>query len=151
MDKCKAVVKEAGIIPDLQLAIQVKDDQGKKKGVKGTGPHRVKLLEDHVVMGTDYQTGVERHEIKLIVEENGQKKQYCFPVKDKKNNVHYLVQRFAEVKPGDEVILEFKKRGIKGFIEVIRIGEDQEPENSDDDIPVIEDDSQEPFPDDFGK
>jgi len=143
MDNCKEIIAKAGIIPDLQLAIQITDEAGNKKGVKGTGPHRVKLIDDKVVMGSDYLTGAERHEVMLIVEEDGQKKKYCFPVKDKKGGVHYLVQKFADIKPGEEVILEYKKCGAKGYIDVQKVEKNYVPEI--DDIPVIEDEEDEKY------
>jgi hypothetical protein len=121
MEKSKELVKKAGIIPQLQLAIKIKLENGKIGGTKSTGPHKVKVLEEKVVMGTDYQTGQEREEMKYILEENGEKKSYNVPVKDKQGNLHYLIQRFAEVEPEEEVVLEARQKGIKTYISLERL------------------------------
>ena len=118
METSQEIVKKAGIVPDLQLATKVDGV------VRGTGPHSVKFVSDKIVMGTEYETGKERHEVQYIVEENGEKKKYQVPVKDKNNEVHYLVQRFAELSAGEEVILEYKRKGVKGYIEVKRMGQE---------------------------
>jgi hypothetical protein len=38
------------------------------------------------------------------------------------NDPHYLVQALSEVEPGEELILEMKKAGVKSYIEVTRVG-----------------------------
>jgi hypothetical protein len=111
-------MKKAGILPKLRLGI--KKEGG---GVESTGPHQVRILEDKIVPGIDKETGKQIHEVKYILEENGEKKEYRVPVKDKAGELHYLVQRLSEIPEGGEVILEMKKRGIKNYIEVTTIGE----------------------------
>jgi len=127
------ILKKANIVPDLHLAIKT------KKGVQGTGTHQVKMISDRIIKGTDYQTGKERLEVEYLLEENGEKKKYSVPMKDKNGEVHYLVQRLAEVEEGEEIILEYKRQGLKGFIQIERIGSVSEPKEIKDlDIPVIE-------------
>ena len=46
--------------PFLQLATQIKDEDGKKKGVRGTGPHTVKFISDKVVNGENFKTKEKR-------------------------------------------------------------------------------------------
>src|SRR3990167_8662605 len=116
MKTSQEVIKKAGIIPRLSLCEQILDEGGNKKGVRGTGVHKVKLLEDKVVMGKDFMTNQERYEMKYILEENGEKKFYSVPLRDKNNEVHYLVQRLSEFNEGDEIILEYKRKGLRGFI-----------------------------------
>lgn len=124
MQKSKELLKAAGVLPKLRLAIQKTDDKGKKLGVESTGPHRVKLLEDKIVPGIDKQTGKKIEEVLYLLEENGEKKEYRVPVKDRNTGqLHYLVQRLAEVPPEGEVILHCKKAGIKNYIEVIPVNE----------------------------
>lgn len=122
-DKSRELVKKAGIIPRLDLAPK------NEKGIATpNGPHKVKLLDEKAVMGTDYQTGVEREEMKYIFEENGEQKFYSVPIKDKNGELHYLIQRMADVELQDEIILEAKKRGLKTYIDVV----------VDEEIPVLE-------------
>lgn len=135
MQSSKDIVKKAGIIPKLQL--YVKDTKGIPQG---TGPHRVKLLADKEVPGTDPQTGVARQEVAYLVEEKGEKKSYHVPKLDKKGQIHYLVQRLAEVNEGEEVILEGKRKGIKNYTQVIRLSDSAVQEIADEDIPVINED-----------
>jgi len=130
-EKSRELVKKAGIIPRLDLAPK------NEKGVATpNGPHKVKLLEEKIVKGTDYQTGEEREEMKWIFEEKGKNCFYTVPVKNKNGELHYLIQRMAEVELLDEVILEAKKKGMKTYIDVQEV---DEKEDSDEEIPVIED------------
>lgn len=78
------------------------------------------------------------------MEENGHKKSYRVPKLDKKGEIHYLVQRFAEVNEGEEVVLEYKRKGLKGYIELIRVKnvEQTEVEDEDNEIPIINEDEQ---------
>ena len=116
-DTSKQLVEQAGIIQQLKLMIQLEEG-----GTKPTGPHTVKLLEEKAIMGNDPMTGKEREEIKWIFEENGAKKYYKVPIKNKEGELHYLIQRMAEVNIGDEIILEAKKKGIKNYIDLQKNG-----------------------------
>ena len=116
MKNSKALLKKAGILPKLRL--------GKKtdKGVESTGPHRVKMLEDKIKKGVNHE-GKEIDVVEYIVEENGEKKRYQTDLKNKSGELHYLVQRLAEIPEGNEVILEMKKRGVKNYVDVIPVGD----------------------------
>lgn len=101
-------------MPKLRLG--AKQEKG---GVKSTGPHRVKLLEDKIVRHNDRE-GKETEFVRYIVEENGEKKMYETRLKSKQTgDLSYLVQRLAEVNEGEEVILQMKREGAKNYIEVI--------------------------------
>ena len=130
------IVKQANIIPSLQLGVQQEGG-----GVKSTGRHTVKFLSDKIVMGTEFQTGKERHEVEYLFEEKGQSKKYRVPVKDKKDEVHYFIQRMAEVEIGEEIILEMKRKGNKNYIDFQRTLEEPTPTSEvfKDDIPIVED------------
>lgn len=141
MEKSKEIVNKAGIVPKLQLAVQLTDEFGNKKGVKGTGPHLVKLIGDKVVKGVDYQTSEDIYKVEYLLEEKGEKKVYFVPVKDKQGDVHYLVQRLAEIPEGTEIVLEYKRRGKKGYIEVKNLNGENEI-SPEDDIPVINDEDE---------
>jgi hypothetical protein len=75
----KEVLKEANIMPKLKLAIQTQGG-----GVKGTGPHRVKILSDEKRKDIDRDTGKEIDVIRFIFEEDHEKKYYDVDVLEKK-------------------------------------------------------------------
>lgn len=133
MKQSKEILNKAGIVPALRL--MVKD----QKGVPvSTGPHRVKMLSDKPSKDIDPQTGKERYVMIYYVEENGEKKMYKAKMHDKAGNVHYLVQRLAEVEEGEEIILESKRNGAKNYIQVLRTSDPSSVEMEDEeDIPVI--------------
>jgi len=91
----------------------------------------VKIIEDKLSKDLDPDTGKERHIVIYYFEENGERKMYVVPVKNKQGGVHYLVQKFSEFKTGDELILEGKKRGVKNYIAVIKVADGQEVEMED--------------------
>lgn len=128
MEKSKELVKQAGIIPDLRLFVQIKDENGKPKGTQATGPHRVKILSDKVIKSTEYETGKEIPAVEYIMEEDGEKKRYEVPVKDKRGDLHYLIQHLSEIPEGEEIILEGKKKGPRSYVAVTRISGTQEVE-----------------------
>lgn len=126
MKKSQDLVEQAGIKPKLNLAEKT------DKGVQGTGPHTVKLVSDRIVKGTEYETQKEIQEVEYTVEEDGVEKTYNVPVKDKLDKLHYLVQRLAQYNEGDIVVMEYKRKGIKGYIEVRKENEDTE------EVPVVD-------------
>ena len=134
MKNSQDILKKANITPKLKLAVKT------DKGVQGTGPHKVKFLKDKEAKGTDIN-GKERDEVAYLVEENGIPKSYRVPKFGKDGEIHYLVQRLADVEEGEEVMLEYKRKGIKGYIEVGKLNTHSR-EISDEDIPVINEDEQ---------
>jgi hypothetical protein len=62
---------------------------------------------------------------------------YDAPVLDKKGEVHYLIQRLGEMKEGQELMLEYKRAGMKGYIQVTPIDPAEEFE-IDEDEPTID-------------
>jgi len=129
------LLQKANIIPLLQLG--VKQEGG---GVKSTGSHKVKFISDKIIKGKDYQTGKEREEVEYLFEEEGLKKRYSVPIKNENDELHYFVQRMAEVKEGEEIIIEMKYKGSKNYIEFRRTEELEQSPQQDDDIPIIEND-----------
>jgi hypothetical protein len=125
----RELMQQAGILPKLRLGLKLP-----KGGVKPTGPHKVKILEDKILKKPD-QTGKEIEYVRYVVEENGEKKIYDTKLRDKNNGLSYLVQRFAEISEGEEVVLEMKKQGVKNYIEVTPAGQSAsvEVEEEDDD------------------
>ena len=72
------------------------------------------------------------------MEEQGQKKSYRVPKFGKDGQIHYLVQHLAEFNEGDEVILEYTRKGIKGYISVLPVTNEDKTEVEDDGIPVVD-------------
>ena len=140
MEFCKEVLdkasKEGDYVSSLQLFVKL--DSG---GTRATGAHKVKLISDKVIKGKDYKTKQEIYKIELLLEEDGVKKSYSFRMKDKDNpkKPHYLVERFANIKAGTEVILEGKKSGKASYIDVFVVeGQGEVSEEKEDNIPIIE-------------
>jgi hypothetical protein len=79
------------------------------------------------------------------VEENGERKKYKVPVKGKDGEPHYLVQRLAEIPEGQEIVLEYKRAGMKGYIEVMPVNDIStiEMDEEDEDAPIINADEDE--------
>ena len=125
-----ALMKSAGILPKLRLGNKT------AKGVVRTGSHKVKMLEDKIIKGSDPQTGKEIELVRYILEENGEKKYYDTKLRDKGGGLSYLVQRLSEVAEGEEVMLEMKKRGVKNYVEVTKLNDREAVEVEDHDEEV---------------
>ena len=132
MQTSKKLMSRAGIIPRLRLGNKLP-----RGGVKSTGPHRVRALEDKIIKKLDQSQGKEIEWVRYVVEEGGEKKIYDTKLKNKQGELSYLVQRFAEIKEGEEVILEMKKQGIKNYIEVT-------PANTSSRVEIDEEDETDP-------
>lgn len=133
METSKQILEKAGIKPKLQLGLKT------EHGVESTGPHTVKLLKDKETMGVD-EKGTEVPMIRYLVEEDGVMKTYDVrKFKKGTTDIHYLVQRFAGLAEGTEVVLEMKKKGIKNYIEVRAV--EPKDDEVEDDIPVINEDA----------
>lgn len=127
MKSSKELLVKANIIPKLRLAIK---EDGKPP--VPTGPHKVKIISDTIQNGKDH-TGKVIPIVRYIFEENGEKKRYDVPVKNNEGELHYLVQRLAEVEEGQEIIIEMKKKGIKNYVSVSVIGDSSDIEVGDHD------------------
>ena len=140
MTKSQELIKKATDegkmpLPFLKPAIQQKNEKGNNV-VVGTGPHKVKFISDRVINGRDFKTKVERLEMEYTFEEDGTKKRYSVALKNDNGEPHYFIQRMAEVESGDTITLEYKRDGLKGFIDVDRVL----GKASGDGIPIIEED-----------
>lgn len=116
MQASKELMKKAGVLPKLRLG-----DQLPKGGVKSTGPHRVKMLGDKLVMDIDPKTGKEAQYIRYLLEKDGEKMTYQTKVYDKEGNISYLVERLSQIPEGAEVILELRNSMKVTFIHVIEV------------------------------
>ena len=142
MESCKKILNKAvesgNYLPRLSLFVKLEGG-----GTRSTGKHNVKILGDKVVKARDFITKQEIYKIELLLEEDGIKKTYSFRMKDKDNpnKPHYLVERFANIEAGTEVVLEGKKSATGGkYVDVQVVGEPQEV--NEEDIPVVEEDGE---------
>lgn len=140
MKTSQAILKEAGIIPKLRLGAKT------AKGVKPTGQYRVRMIADKEVVGRDTQTGKEVPMLRYLLDvlmpdgKTWEKRIYQTKKFNKDTGeVSYLVQRFAEIPEGGEVILEMKKQGVKNYVDVRDVGEASVVEHDEgEDIEVVE-------------
>ena len=139
MDKLKKLVDKS---PQLQSAraqyLNIKD---------AGGPIRVKLVGCENAKNREYETGREIQGVHLLFEQNGLSKKYFVPTLGKDGKFHYLIERFAEIEEGAELVLEFKRKkgSVQGFIDVRFADEGEQVKVDskgviDDDIPVINED-----------
>lgn len=121
MEKSLELIKKANVTPILRLA-----QQNENGTVQGTGRHIVTLVKDALAKRVNPRTGKEEYIIWYYVKENDIEKRYAVPVKDTNGELHYLIQRLGVLKPGTQVALEYKRKGIKGYIDVEVLSEDSE-------------------------
>ena len=133
MEKSQALVDEAGIMPFLKLFVEVEGKKGGPGGTKPTGPHEVKVLRDRVISAKDYQTGDEIPVVEYLLEEDGKEVRYQVTVKDKKGELHYLIQRLAEVEKDEVIVLEGKKGKNSSYVEVRR-----DTESGGEELPTVD-------------
>jgi len=141
-------------LPWLKLAKKVIKENGSFGGVKGTGPHKVKFVNDRAVKGQDYRTKEERMEVEYIFEENGEQKRYRVPVFNKKGELYYFVERMKDFNYGDVLVLEYKKLSRdKGYIDIQEAEIEQDKtkigQTFDEEIPIIEEDEIDYDPEDL--
>ena len=133
MEESKKLLDKENIIPRLQLAIKVEG-----RGVEGTGTHTVKLISDKLIEGglKKYNSEDRIDAMEYLLEKNGVKMTYTVKLKDEEGVLNYFVQKMALIAPETIIILEYKRKGLKGFIDIREI--------PDEEIPVIENDAPEP-------
>jgi hypothetical protein len=114
MKTSREILMKSGLLPKLQLGIKT------AKGVKSTGKHTVKVIEDKIVRKPIREEGDDGYYVRFIVEENGEQKQYDTRMKEKGGvDPSYFVQAMAAVEPGEIITLEMKKAGLKNYIEIV--------------------------------
>ena len=114
--------------------------------VRGTGPHKVKLVGCENATNKDYQTQKQVKGVNLLFEENGEPKKYFVPTLGEDGRFHYLIERFADIEEGTELVLEYQRRegSVKGFINVEVAGEEGvEQPAGEEEIPIVEDEEHE--------
>jgi len=123
------------------LELAKKDSRGIPMPYPPDNPvHRVKLLRGEEGTKTNYR-GIEEKGVFLTFLEDGIEKKYFVPIyvtdKNSENygKFNYLFQAFENINEGDELEMEYVRKGKTGFVDVRRAGE----KRNEDDIPVIED------------
>ena len=137
MKNLRALQEPMKIYPKLRLGIKLE-----KGGVKLTGPHKVKFLEEPVTVQGKDDKGQPRKELKFIVEENSIKYRWQIPLLGENGQAHYLLEKLMGVEVGDERILEMKKRGVRNYTDVIMV--DEAPEEPEDEEIVHPEDAYDP-------
>ena len=112
MKTSKAIIKAANIYPRLRLFTKT------PKGLKSTGIHKVKLILDKELKGSDFMTSKEVEKIRYLVEENGEKKIFERNKFNKSGDVDYLVVRLSEYDEGTEIFIEGTRKGIKNVVSI---------------------------------
>lgn len=135
MLKVKEVAAAIKLFPKLRLG-----EKQPKGGVKPTGPHTVKFLEEPVVVMVNKQ-GKMVKAFRFSVEEKGQAYRWIVPILNKENQPNYLVERLMDVEVGDERVLEMKKQGARNYIDVRKVGEEEIEEHEDEEEQEVEEDS----------
>ena len=110
------------------------------KAVKGTGPHKVKLVGCENALNKDYQTQEEVKGVNLLLEEDGEPRKYFVPTLGKDRKFHYLIERFAGIKEGTELTMEYQRKegSVRGFINIELAEEEGLDTQTGDDIPIVE-------------
>lgn len=108
----KGIIKAANIYPRLRLFNKT------PKGLVSTGIHRVKLILDKELKGTEFKTGKEIEKVRYLVEENGEKKIFERNKFNKSGDVDYLVIKLSEYEEGTEILLEGTRAGIKNVVNI---------------------------------
>jgi len=127
MEKFSEILKKQNFIPLLKLATKVEG-----QAPQSTGEHIVKILETKEGKKKNYKTGQDIEAIWILVEEKGQKFKYPIPLKDDNGQPHYLLQRLAELPDDKEIILQYVRKGARGYIDARLVGEEI------DGIPIID-------------
>lgn len=131
MQKVKDLADKLKIVPRLKLGVKLAGG-----GVKSTGPHHVKFLEEPmIIMGKDHE-GKPREELKFLVEENGITYRWNVPIKSKDGQPSYMIERLMNIEVGDERTLEMSRQGARNYIDVRAADEapDEPPDEEMDEI-----------------
>ena len=118
-DKAKDEGKLSELVSYLELAKKVIGEDGKLKGTKSTGLHKVKFISDRIIDGENYKTKQPEKQVEYIFEEDGENRKYIRPVFGEDGNLYYFIATMKQFEYGDILSLEFIKKGARGFIEIL--------------------------------
>jgi hypothetical protein len=114
--------------PRLELA--KKDEKGVPQS---NGVHKVTIVRDErrddIIIFVGANTQKEVAGIRYWFDEAGVEKYYDVPLMGKDGKTpHYLISRFDEFTEGDKLVIQYVKKGDKGFIDVKKVGLDTDGE-----------------------
>lgn len=114
MEKIREIAKAIKLYPRIKLG-----EKSLGGATVGTGPHKVKFVEEpNVITGKD-KKGNPRKELKFILQESGQLYRWQVPILNDEGQPHYLVERLMDIQVGEIRVLEMKKRGPRSYIDVM--------------------------------
>lgn len=102
-----------GVLPKLRLGLKLE-----KGGVKSTGAHRVKFLSEPVGVTKKDFDGKPQKMLRFEVESGGIRYHWYVRVLNREGDANYLLERLAEIKVGDERVLEMRKQGARNFVDI---------------------------------
>lgn len=123
----KEILKSEGVKTRLRLGTKT------ERGVISNGQHKVKLVADEIIEKLDY-SGKKQRYVRYTVKEGEELKYYDVAMYNSSGDVHYLVQRLAELSEGSWIVMELKNRGTKNYVAITPLaGEIIESEYEEDD------------------
>jgi len=117
MEKIREVMTSMGALPKLRLGEKLL-----KGGVKSYGPKTVKFLAEPVGVTKKIMGKMEKM-LRFEVEHEGSRFFWYVRVLNREGEPNYLLERLAEVKVGDERVLEMSKQGMINYVDVREVGE----------------------------
>lgn len=119
MEKVKETMKAMGALPKLRLGEKLAGG-----GVKSFGPKEVTFVSEPVGVTKKDHKGRPKKMLKFEVEHKGERYFWYIPLLNEEgDSVSYLMERMADVKVGDTLVLEMMKQGAKNYIDVREPGQ----------------------------
>jgi len=112
MEKVKETMAALGALPKLRLGEKLKGG-----GVKSYGPKEVKFLKEPDGV-TIRKAGKQVKALRFEVEHKKTRYYWYVPVLNQEGQANYLLERTAEIKPGDVRVLEMSKQGAINYIDI---------------------------------
>lgn len=113
MEQVKKVMQSMGALPKLRLGEKIKGS-----GVKSFGPKTVKFLAEPVGVSKKDFSGKQQKMMRFEVEHEGTRYFWYVRVLNQEGEVNYLMERLAEIKVGDERVLEMTKQGARNYVDI---------------------------------
>lgn len=114
MKVSKKILNEHGVRSRLRLGSKT------PKGVVSTGQHKVVLVSDEKIKKLDY-LGNQKEYVRYTLKEGNELKYYDVPLYNSNKEIHYLIQRLAELNEGQEIIIELKNKNARNYVEITPI------------------------------
>lgn len=114
MDKIRDIARAIKLYPRIKMG-----ERTLGGAVQGTGPHKVKFMEEPTVITGKDKKGNPRKELKFILQEHGQLYRWQVPILNEEGQPNYLVERLMDIEVGDIRVLEMKKRGPRNYVDVM--------------------------------